>query len=213
MGPKKTLKNYVGTWNMIKKVMLIVTEGETDEEFYKKLLEHIRTKMHLNKFPFDKINFVCARGIGNMQQKIVNVIERRLFSLEDMIDAEKTVILCYDYDVFEHGQHPPIDRQKLEDDIKKLGDCKIIKIVANRMIEDFFLHDFENIRKFLRLKKNYQLKGTGYEGLRKMFKDANRTYFKGERVSGFIDKLDMELIVSKISSDIKEMCEILGYNM
>jgi len=77
---------------MIKKVMLIVTEGETDEEFYKKLLEHIRTKMHLNKFPFDKINFVCARGIGNMQQKIVNVIERRLFSSEDMIDAEKTVI-------------------------------------------------------------------------------------------------------------------------
>ena len=46
-----------------------------------------------------------------------------------------------------------------------------------------------------------------------MFKDANRTYFKGERVSGFIDKLDMELIASKISLTIKELCEILGYNI
>ncbi len=198
---------------MIKKVLLIVTEGETDEEFYKKLLEYIKTKIHLNRFPFDKIDFICAKGIGNMQHKIVNVINRKLFNSEYMLNAEKTIVLCYDHDVFEHGQHPPIDRQKLENDIKQLGECKVMRIVADRMIEDFFLHDFENIRKFLRLKKDYQLKESGYEGLRKMFKDANRTYFKGERVSGFIDKLDMELIASKISLTIKELCEILGYNI
>ena len=143
---------------MIKKVLLIVTEGETDEEFYKKLLEYIKTKIHLNRFPFDKIDFICAKGIGNMQHKIVNVINRKLFNSEYMLNAEKTIVLCYDHDVFEHGQHPPIDRQKLESDIKQLGECKVMRIVADRMIEDFFFTTLKTLENFLRLKKIISLK-------------------------------------------------------
>lgn len=198
---------------MNKRVMLVVTEGETDREFYKKMLQHIRAKLDFGRLPFDNIEFECAKGIGNMQNKIIRIIARKMFSSEDKENVKRTIVLCYDRDVFEYNQNPPIDRDKLVKDILNLGDCDVIKIEANRMIEDFFLYDFENIRKFLRLKKSYKLKLKGYEGLKKMFKDSGKTYFKGERVEGFIDKLEMDVIIPKISNEIREFCELIGYNV
>lgn len=68
-------------------------------------------------------------------------------------DYEKIICLCYDYDVFrdEHGPKPPINREKVESQLHQLGADKIIKIIANPCIEDFFLIDLESIRKYLRL--------------------------------------------------------------
>lgn len=190
--------------------MLIVTEGETDLEFYKKVLEKFKLKYNKSKFPFDNIDFVCAKGIGNLQSKIINVIKRRLFNTQDYVDAKKTIILCYDKDVFEYSQNPPIDREQLISEIKSLGECNIIRIEANRMIEDFFLHDYDGIRKYLRLKQTYKLKLTGYQGLKKMFKDAGKTYFKGEKAEGFIDRLDLDLIIDKIGEELKELKVVLS---
>lgn len=191
--------------------MLIVTEGETDEEFYKKLLNHIKVISKVPRFPFNSIDFVCAKGIGNLQNKIVNIIRSRLFNSEETIETEKTIVLCYDLDVFEYNQNPPIDREQVIKDIKSLGKCKIIKIEAKNMIEDYFLIDFEGIRKYLRLKPNYRLKLSGYEGLKKMFRDGGKTYFKGEKVEGFIEKLNLGKIFSEIKSEIKDFCLALGY--
>jgi hypothetical protein len=181
-----------------KRVLLVVTEGQTDDLFYKRMIAHIKKIGNMDRYPFDSIDFVCAKGIGNLQKKIVNVIRSRLFSVQEYIDADITVVLCYDHDVFEYSQNPPIDREELENDILNLGECTIIKIEARRMIEDFFLHDFEGIRSHLRLKKTYKLKKTGYEGIKQMFKDGGKTYFKGENVDGLIDKLNFDVIFGKM---------------
>lgn len=193
--------------------MLIVTEGQTDREFYKKILEFIKIKGEINKFPFETIDFICAKGIGNLQNKIINTIKDRFLSFDKIPETEKTIVLCYDLDVFEYNQNPPIDRVKVIKDIEALGDCKILKIEATNMIEDFFLFDFEGIKKFLGLKKNYKLKNKGYEGLKKMFRDGGKTYFKGEKVEFFIDRLNLDIIFVNIQSELRELCKALGYKI
>ena len=205
------VKKCVGTWKMNNKVMLIVTEGETDEEFYKKILEYIKLKGNIDKFPFNKIDFICARGIGNLQNKIIRSIKNKLYVSQEMSDVRKTIVLCYDLDVFEYNQNPPIDRKYVIEEIKRLGDCSIITIEAKQTIEDFFLFDFEGIKKFLRLKKTYKLKRKGYQGLKQMFRDCGKTYFKGEKVEGLIQQLNMDIIFENIKNDLRDFCAELGY--
>ena len=93
------------------------------------------------------------------------------------------------------------------------GADKIIEIVAKNTIEDFFLYDIEGVINYLKLPKNYKVnkKKNGLETLNKMFKDANRVYFKGEKVEGLVKALDKKLILSKICSQIHILCKELGY--
>lgn len=44
-----------------------------------------------------------------------------------------------------------------------------------------------------------------------MFEDANRVYFKGERVEGLVKLLNKKLILSNICSQIHILCKELGY--
>ena len=44
-----------------------------------------------------------------------------------------------------------------------------------------------------------------------MFEDANRVYFKGERVEGLVKSLNKKLILSNICSQIHILCKELGY--
>ena len=94
-----------------------------------------------------------------------------------------------------------------------IGANKIIEIIAKNTIEDFFLYDIEGVKKFLKLPKSYKVnrKKKGLKTLKKMFEDANRVYFKGEKVEGLVKALDKKLILSKICSQIYVLCEELGY--
>lgn len=53
-----------------KNVVLIVTEGETDELFYKKILEVLRSKTPYNYFLVDKIDYICVKGFGKFDSKL-----------------------------------------------------------------------------------------------------------------------------------------------
>jgi len=74
------------------------------------------------------------------------------------------------------------------------------------------LIDIEGIKRFLRLPRRYKLPNkSGLELLKQMFKDASKTYFKGERVSGLVDALDICLILTKICKQLSVLCNELGY--
>ena len=56
----------------MKKCIVIYTEGETDEEFYDKVLCTIKSKIPDNRFKIDALKKSCIKGIAKFQKKIVN---------------------------------------------------------------------------------------------------------------------------------------------
>ena len=182
-----------------KRLLLMITEGPTDEEFYKKVIDIVRKKNNCSKFNFDEIKYMCSNGIGNMHK---NMLSKFKFEL------------CDDKDVFkQNNTNPPINRTKMKEDFEKYGANKIIEIIADNMIEDFFLLDIEGIKKYLKVKKNYKNSSKkSLELLKQIFKDGSRVYSKGTKATGLISSLDMPFILGKICSQIKPLCDELGFN-
>ena len=196
----------------MKKCIVIYTEGETDEEFYDSVLSTIRNKLPDKKFKVDILKKNCITGIAKFQKKLVNKFIKEISNIYYK-DYEIIVFLCYDTDVFEFGVHPPVDRKKLENDLKNAGATKVIHIKAQKSIEDFFMYYLDGIVNFLKIKKPKNLRGTtGLEKLEKLFSKANRIYQKGHRCSGFISSLDMNIIFPNICKEIKPLCVELGLN-
>lgn len=194
----------------MKKCVVIYTEGETDYEFYNKVLNSIKNKIPNKIFKVDVLKKVCITGIAKFQKKLVNKFVKEIVKNYSK-DHEIIVFLCYDTDVFEFGIHPPVDRIKLETDLKNNGATKVFHIKANRTIEDFFMYDIDGIVNFLKIQKPKVLKGSaGLEKLENLFLKANRIYQKGHKCSGFIDSLNMDIIFPKICNEIKPLCVQLG---
>ena len=194
----------------MKKCVVIYTEGETDQEFYDSVLNTIKNKIPNKKFKVDEIKKSCIKGIAKFQKKLVNKFVKEIVNKYSK-DHEIIVFLCYDTDVFEFGLHPPVDREKLEKDLKNNGASKVVHIKAKKSIEDFFLYDINGITTYLKIKKPKDLKGnTGLEKLENLFSKANRIYQKGHNCTGFIDSLDMNVIFPKICAEIRPLCTKLG---
>lgn len=197
-----------------KRLLLMITEGPTDEEFYKKVIEIVRKKNNCSKFNFDEIKYMCSNGIGNMHKNMLSKFKFELCEDKEYGNYEKIVCFCYDKDVFkQNNTNPPINRTKMKEDFEKYGANKIIEIIADNMIEDFFLLDIEGIKKYLKVKKNYKNSSKkSLELLKQIFKDGSRVYSKGTKATGLISSLDMPFILVKICSQIKPLCDELGFN-
>ena len=188
------------------------TEGATDEVFYDKLRQHLRKNSLSKKFHVSKVEKSNIQGIGNFQSKLLRKFKAEILPLKEDKTDEIVVFLCYDKDVFELvSKTPPINRIKLEKDLKAAGANKVIHIVADKSIEDIFLTDIDTVLAFLKLKKSDipSLSGSGYEKLKKLYKKANKIYQKGENVEGFVEKLNMDLICSTYCKMFSPICSIL----
>jgi hypothetical protein len=194
------------------KVVWIVTEGETDLEFYKQIVAQLRSNFNNAPFGVDSLSFYCAKGIGNFARKISNTFKNKI--AKDYPNHEKIVFLCYDVDVFDYSMKPPIDRKNVIKLLKTLGAKKVYQLKADKTIEDFFIMDIDGIKNFLGLGKKYNPKQNknGLETIKKMFKDANRTYFKGEKIEGLVSSLDLNLVMSQICEQLSSLCQEIGYN-
>lgn len=187
----------------MKKVITLYVEGETEEEFYNKLNKHLKSKYASNNYI---IKVVCVKSNTRFACKLVNKFKNEIISKYSK--EEKIVCLCYDSDGFEFGKHPVINVNKLENDLKNAGANKIIHIVANKTIEDYIMIDSENVIKFLGLPKTTKIKGKdGLEKIKKLYSQANKTYFKGNRTSGLIDLIDMEKICNNVCQQISPLCK------
>jgi hypothetical protein len=196
------------------KVIVMFTEGETDEEFYKAIINNIRGKISSKRFDVDAIEYKCIRGISKFGSKLLNKFQKEIvpkYSNNDII-----VFLCYDTDAFENSQHPPVDRKRLQQQLLQSGAKKVVHLKAARNIEDFFIQDIDGIFNFLRLNKNkINIKNrndSGLELIKYLFRCANRTYQKGYKLEGFINSLNINLISSKICIQLRSLCNELGLN-
>ena len=82
---------------------------------------------------------------------------------------------------------------------------------ARHSIEDWFLLDAKGIITFLRLPKKTKIAGgNGYEKLKRLFKQANKMYYKGMKSNGMVERLDIEKIVQNVYDELYQLYRELG---
>lgn len=191
------------------KCLVLFVEGDTEIEFYKQVVINAR-KMHPNGRFDTSIEFRNVRGVGGFKsialRKFVKEIKPKYGD-----DCVFTIVLCSDTDVFEFASKPPIKWNDVKKELENNGASDVIHVQAKRSIEDWFLYDIEGILGFLRLNKNTKVSGkSGYDKLQRLYKQANKVYFKGIQSNGLIERLDIEKIVNAVNDQLNPLYKALG---
>lgn len=91
------------------------------------------------------------------------------------------------------------------------GASKIIHVQAKRSIEDWFFYDVDGILNFLRLPKNIKVSGkNGYDKLQRLYKQANKVYYKGIQSNGMVGRLDIDKIADAVKDQLNPLYKALG---
>ena len=170
------------------KCLVLFVEGDTEVEFYKQVVANARKLHPAGRFDTN-IEYRNVKGVGGFKS-----IALRKFTKEIKPkygdDCEFTIVLCSDTDVFDFVPKPPIKWDEVKKDLANSGAAKVIHVQAKRSIEDWFLYDIEGILGFLRLGKNTKVSGkNGYDKLQRLYKQANKVYYKGIQSNGMIEQL------------------------
>ena len=191
------------------KCLILFVEGDTEVEFYKKVVENAR-KLHLaNRFD-TYIEYRNVKGIGGFKS---NALRKFVKEIKPKYGAEctYTVLLCSDTDVFDFSPKPPVKWNEVERELCENGASSVIYVRAKHSIEDWFLYDAESIIGFLRLGKNAKITGkSGYDKLQNLYRQANKVYFKGIKSNGMIARLDIDKIVRTVGNQLKPLYDALG---
>ena len=187
-------------------VVVLFVEGDTEVDFYKKLIEYLRTK---NREPFYcTIEIKNVKGTGNYQKKVYRIFKNNIVSKYK--NAIYRIVLCYDSDVFEFSRKPPVEWKKVITQLKNGGANEVKQIQAITSIEDWFLYDTEGLRSFLKLPRDFRMTGyKGQKGLEQLFRRANKTYIKGAGCNGLIAALHFDTILPVISKEIISLYAVL----
>ena len=191
------------------KCLVLFVEGETEVEFYKSVISNARKKRANGRFD---INIECknVKGIGGFKNIALRKFIKEIKTKYDK-KCEYCIALCRDTDVFELSSQPPVKWKEVESAFCENGVQKVIHIEARHSIEDWFLLDLDGIISFLRLPKKTKVSGgNGYDKLKKLFRLANKMYYKGMKSNGMVKRLDMDKIVQSVQSELRPLYEELG---
>ena len=191
------------------KCLILFVEGDTEVEFYKRVIANARSKRE-NKMFDTSIECRNVNGVGGFK----NIALRKFVKdIKPKYDAncEFTIVLCSDTDVFELSPKPPVRWDEVKKGMLDNGAKNVIMVKAKRSIEDWFLYDAENIISFLRLKKCTKVTGsTGYDKLMRLYKQANKVYYKGMKSNGMVAKLDIDKISLAVKDQLAPLYKALG---
>lgn len=191
------------------KCLVLFVEGDTEVEFYKQVVANARKLHPVGRFDTN-IEYRNVKGVGGFKsialRKFVKEIKPKY---ED--DCEFTIVLCSDTDVFDFAPKPPIKWNEVKKELMNNGASKIIHVKAKRSIEDWFFYDIEGILGFLRLNKKTKVSGkNGYDKLQRLYKQANKVYYKGIQCNGMIGRLDIEKIANAVKDQLNPLYKALG---
>lgn len=186
--------------------VVLFVEGETDEVFFKALIDYYRTVSITELYSCRIYNL---RGVTRYSSKLLATLRN-----EFLPEAKKkghriqTVCCSYDTDVFEVGNPLMVDWGALRKAVKRMGIEEFIQLGIKSSIEDWLLCDQEGICRFLKLKgSSKSLKGNnGNEKLNDLFGRAKKVYQKGYQTKDLVVALDMAVIRNK-NEDVLEDLE------
>ena len=190
--------------------VVMFVEGDTDELFFKALLEHYRRHSNGPMLPCSVCNL---KGVTRYTSKLLAKLKNEYLPDARKKDVRIQTICCsYDTDVFEAKNPLIVDWKSLEKSIKRLGVDTLVRIGVKSSIEDWILDDTDGICSFLKLKAvPRSLKGNdGFLKLSDLYATAKRTYQKGYAICELISALDMDKIIQKRKDVLQELEAALG---
>ncbi len=193
--------------------VIIFVEGDTDEVFFKELLEYYKSINPAELVPCDICNL---KGVTRYTSKLLAKLKNDILP-----DARKkninihTVCCSYDTDVFEVRNPLIVDWGTIRKSVKKMGIENFIQIGVCSSIEDWILDDMESICSYLKLKQiPKSLKGAdGNAKLCDLYAKARRTYSKGYATHEMIKDLDFTKIRLQRLSYLKALEDVLGVKL
>lgn len=185
--------------------VVIFVEGDTDELFFKTLVEHYRK---ISNVPLLPCNVCNLKGVTRYTSKLLAKLKNEYLPEANKKNFRIQTLCCsYDTDVFEVKNPLIVDWKSLEKKVKRLGIDSLVLIGVKSSIEDWILDDMEGISKFLKLKVvPKSLKGNdGFSKLSDLYAKARRTYQKGYATRELISTLDMDKIIQKRKNVLQQL--------
>lgn len=177
--------------------VVLFVEGETDEVFFKALIDYYKTVSTTELHPWRICNL---RGVTRYSSKLLAKLRNEFLpDAKNKAYKIQTVCCSYDTDVFEVRNPLMVDWNALKKAVKRLGVDELIQLGIKSSIEDWLLCDQEGICRFLKLKDfPKSLNGnSGNEKLNDLFGRAKKVYQKGYQTKGLVAALNMGVIRNK----------------
>ena len=193
--------------------VLIFVEGDTDEVFFKALIDYYASVSSNKLLPYGVCNL---RGVTRYSSKLLAKLKNEYLPTAKTGSYKiKTVCCSYDTDVFEVKQPQIVKWDAIGKSVKRMGIDEFIRVGVKSSIEDWILDDMHGICNFLRLKQvPSSLKGiNGYQKLLDLYNKARKTYKKGYETKELINALDMSAIRNKRQDVLAPLEEALGVVM
>lgn len=193
--------------------VLIFVEGDTDEVFFKALIDYYASVSSNKLLPYDVCNL---KGVTRYSSKLLAKLKNEYLPTAILGSYKiKTVCCSYDTDVFEVKQPQIVKWDAIGKSVKRMGIDEFIRVGVKSSIEDWILDDMHGICNFLRLKQvPSSLKGiNGYQKLLDLYNKARKTYKKGYETKELINALDMSAIRNKRQDVLAPLEEALGVVM
>lgn len=174
--------------------VVLFVEGETDEVFFRALIDYYRAVSTTELRPCRIYNL---RGVTRYSSKLLAKLKNEFLS-----DAKnkgykiQTVCCSYDTDVFEERNPMLVDWNALKKAVKRMGIEEFIQLGIKSSIEDWLLCDQEGICRFLKLKDTPKcLRGNnGNEKMNDLYGRAKKVYQKGYQTKELVSALDISVI-------------------
>ena len=193
--------------------VLIFVEGDTDEVFFKALIDYYVSVSSNKLLPYEVCNL---KGVTRYSSKLLAKLKNEYLPTAKTGSYKiKTVCCSYDTDVFEVKQPQIVKWDAIGKSVKRMGIDEFIRVGVKSSIEDWILDDMHGICNFLRLKQvPSSLKGiNGYQKLLDLYNKARKTYKKGYETKELINALDMSAIRNKRQDVLAPLEEALGVVM
>ena len=187
------------------KQIIIFVEGDTDEVFFKALLDYYKSSSQVPLTPCEVINL---KGVTRYTSKLLAKLRNEILPEAKRKNTSIQTICCtYDTDAFEVRNPLIVNWDSIRSKIKRLGVESFIRIGVSRSIEDWILDDIEGICTYLKLKQiPKSLKGAnGNARLCDLYLRARKIYSKGYSAREMISSLNFSVIRDKRLSSLQEL--------
>lgn len=190
--------------------VVVFVEGDTDEIFFKVLLDYYKS---VSTHPLLPCEICNLKGVTRYSSKLLAKLKN-----DYLPDARKnnyklqTVCCSYDTDVFEVRNPLLVDWNVISKSVRRMGIENFIRIGVKSSIEDWILDDMEGICHFLKMREvPKSLKGSnGNARLSDLYSKAKRDYQKGYNTQELICSLNMSVICKKRSLVLKALEVAIG---
>jgi hypothetical protein len=186
--------------------IIAFVEGDTEKEFFEALIKYYRIN---STNSIHHIKIFNVKGIGRFEARVISKLKHDI--LINTAGEKISVVCCYDTDVFELAQKPPVNWEIIKRNVLALGIKEFIEVKAKRMLEDWLLKDVNGLCKYLKITPPKKIEGKdGLDKIKRLFKKGNKLYIKGHNSVKFIPSLNISIIRKEVKAELVEFEKTLN---